>query len=102
MNKNTLFGVMVAVMLLGAGVTVGRMYSVATKEPVRVLAEKTDKPENEKCVSIKDGGLKTMDSEDVIVGFNDQGYNYQAKIFKGKFCDVYSGDGDCDEDNDTD
>lgn len=100
MDKNTLLGVLVAVMLLGAGFTIGRVYSVSLSEPIRVLAEKADK--SEKCTTIKDGGLKTLDGDDISTGFNDRGYNYQAKIFDGKYCDVYSEDEYCDENEDVD
>jgi hypothetical protein len=42
-----------------------------------------------KCVRIQDGVLLTSDGRVIETGFDEWGYNYQAHIFNGKYCDAY-------------
>ncbi len=41
------------------------------------------------CVSIQDGTLLTSDGFAIETGYDESGYNYQAHIFNGKYCDAY-------------
>jgi hypothetical protein len=41
------------------------------------------------CATIQDGTLLTSAGEAIQTGFDDWGYNYQARIFNGKYCDAY-------------
>jgi hypothetical protein len=41
------------------------------------------------CTTIQDGTLKTSDGAVISTGYDSWGYNYQAHIFNGKYCDAY-------------
>jgi len=41
------------------------------------------------CTRIKDGILESSTGELLVLGFDDWGYNYQAHVFKGYYCDAY-------------
>ena len=43
----------------------------------------------EECITIQSGELLTSDGEPIPVGFNEWGYNYQAYIFNGMYCDYH-------------
>lgn len=53
----------------------------------RVLGRGSEKAES--CTTIQDGTLTTEVGEPVEVGFDEWGYNYQARIFSGTYCDAY-------------
>lgn len=41
------------------------------------------------CVTIQDGLLVSSAGDTLTTGFDDWGYNYQARIFNGTYCDAY-------------
>jgi len=41
------------------------------------------------CTTIQDGTLLTSDGRTIVTGYDEWGYNYQARIFNGKYCDAY-------------
>jgi len=41
------------------------------------------------CATIQSGELLTSDGSIIDTGFDDWGYNYQARMFNGKYCDAY-------------
>lgn len=41
------------------------------------------------CTTIQSGALVGPDGQTIETGFNEWGYNYQAHIFNGKYCDAY-------------
>lgn len=41
------------------------------------------------CTTIKSGELYASDGSLIEVGFDEWGYNYQGRFFKGYFCDSY-------------
>jgi hypothetical protein len=47
------------------------------------------------CVTIQAGTLKGSDGITIETGFNSWGYNYQAHLFNGKYCDAYHNDAWC-------
>lgn len=49
-----------------------------------VLAKKVDK-----CTTIQSGELYASDGSLITTGFDQWGYNYQADIFNGTYCDAY-------------
>ena len=49
-----------------------------------VMAGKKDK-----CATIQQGGLFGSDGVEITTGFDDWGYNYQGRKFKGGYCDSY-------------
>ena len=41
------------------------------------------------CVTIKDGILLTSSGDPIVLGYDEWGYNYQAHMFEGYYCDSY-------------
>lgn len=41
------------------------------------------------CATIQSGTLKGSNGVTIETGYDDWGYNYQARIFNGKYCDAY-------------
>ena len=41
------------------------------------------------CTTIQDGVLLTSDGELITPGYDVWGYNYQAHMFNGGYCDAY-------------
>ncbi len=41
------------------------------------------------CTTIQDGTLINSAGETITPGYDTWGYNYQARIFNGKYCDAY-------------
>lgn len=44
---------------------------------------------NDACVTIQEGSLVNSAGEIITTGFDEWGYNYQAHMFNGKYCDAY-------------
>ena len=42
-----------------------------------------------KCTTIQDGTLLTSDGQVITPGYDEWGYNYQAHLFNGMYCDAY-------------
>lgn len=51
----------------------------------------------DKCTTIKSGDLVASDGTAIVLGFDDWGYNYQAHMFKGGYCDAYRNAAWCQE-----
>jgi len=49
----------------------------------QVMAKKSE------CTTIQSGELVASDGSSIETGFDDWGYNYQARMFNGKYCDAY-------------
>jgi hypothetical protein len=43
----------------------------------------------QQCTTIQDGTLLTSAGDVIETGFDQWGYNYQAHMFNGKYCDAY-------------
>ena len=41
------------------------------------------------CTRIQDGDIYTSDGELIVLGYDEWGYNYQAHMFNGYYCDSY-------------
>ena len=41
------------------------------------------------CTTIQSGELLASDGSVIEVGYDEWGYNYQARLFNGKYCDAY-------------
>ena len=41
------------------------------------------------CTTIQDGTLLTSDGRVIVTGYDEWGYNYQAHMFNGYYCDAY-------------
>ena len=46
-------------------------------------------PDKEKCTTIQSGNIYTTDNETINVGYSQWGYNYQAHMFNGDWCDYH-------------
>jgi opacity protein-like surface antigen len=47
------------------------------------------KPQKLDCTTIQDGTLLTSDGQVITTGYDQWGYNYQAHLFNGYYCDAY-------------
>jgi hypothetical protein len=54
--------------------------TVGAKEPCK---------KNGACTTIQDGELYTTDGELLTTGYSEWGYNYQAHLFNGMYCDYH-------------
>ena len=45
--------------------------------------------DKKECNRIQDSTLVTTDGIIIETGYDDQGYNYQAHMFNGMYCDAY-------------
>ena len=52
------------------------------------MLSKSKKGDND-CVTIQSGTLLTSDGDVIETGFDEWGYNYQGRMFKGGYCDSY-------------
>jgi len=43
----------------------------------------------EECTTIQSGELETTDGRVIVPGYDEWGYNYQAHLFNGMYCDSY-------------
>jgi len=57
--------------------------------PTVVLADKGDPPKGppDKCTTIQSGELLASDLSVIETGYDVFGYNYQARLFNGRYCD---------------
>lgn len=46
-------------------------------------------PKEKACTTIQSEELLASDGSVIEVGYDDWGYNYQARLFNGKYCDAY-------------
>ena len=51
----------------------------------------------ENCTTIQSGTLVASDGSVIETGYDQWGYNYQARIFNGKYCDAYRNAAWCQE-----
>jgi hypothetical protein len=56
-----------------------------------VMAEKggVKGSSNDDCATIQSGTLLTSDGQVIVPGYDQWGYNYQAHMFNGTYCDAY-------------
>lgn len=66
---------------------------VGCTEKLMDSAEQNDlmlkKAKTSSCVTIQDGTLLASDGTVIVVGYDKWGYNYQAHMFNGGYCDAY-------------
>ena len=60
-----------------------------------VVPEVLDKAKPDECTTIQSGELLNSDGEVITTGYDKWGYNYQAHIFNGSYCDAYRDAGWC-------
>ncbi len=64
------------------------LFTLVVVALVLVLAPNTTAAKNS-CTTIQSGELLTSDGDVITTGFDEWGYNYQARLFNGKYCDAY-------------
>ncbi len=57
--------------------------------PSTVGAKEICKKGDDGCTTIQDGTLVASDGELIMLGYDEWGYNYQAHLFNGTYCDAY-------------
>jgi hypothetical protein len=75
---------MVIVVSLDKKDQLGQVMGEKEKKEVKV-----EKSENGGCATIQSGELYASDGTLIAPGFDDWGYNYQARLFDGGYCDAY-------------
>jgi len=55
--------------------------------------------ESTSCTTIQDGTLKTSTGDVIMTGYDQWGYNYQAHMFNGLYCNYDRNSSDCSGDN---
>ena len=60
--------------------------SYQLQEETQVLGKKV---KSDECTTIQDGELETTDGRIITNGYDGWGYNYQAHMFNGFYCDSY-------------
>ncbi len=83
--KRTVSITLIVVLLLAATAT-----AVWAAKPIEFDANGNEKGwEKTTCTTIQSGELYTSDGEQITTGYNVWGYNYQAHIFNGMYCDYH-------------
>jgi hypothetical protein len=84
-----------ATVLVLLGVIVLVSPSVMADKPIKTNSEgveiawDTSESASNSCTRIQEGTLLRSDGVAITVGFDEWGYNYQAHMFKGGYCDAY-------------
>jgi hypothetical protein len=81
-----LFGSIVLISLVLSTAVIAIYDLVKFRLPQSEVLGKKEKPE---CTTIQDGTLLTSDGRVILSGYDEWGYNYQARIFNGMYCDAY-------------
>ena len=58
---------------------------------IQIMASPTPVCAGMGCTSIQDGTLLRADGIPIGTGYDEWGYNYQAHVFNGTYCDAYRG-----------
>jgi hypothetical protein len=78
-------GALIALAVLAISATIA-----GANSSQRIASGKADvltKPDA--CTSIQDGTLLTSAGDPITTGYDEWGYNYQAHMFNGTYCDAY-------------
>jgi len=81
------FMLLIVLVLVPAGVLADKPIK-KNAEGVEIAWDTTESAVNG-CTRIQDGTLTTSDGEPLTTGFSQWGYNYQAHIFNGMYCDYH-------------
>ncbi len=80
--KKTILGLLISVMLvMSASLVMAAKPTSFDSNGVEKGWEKTE------CTRIQDGGLLDSAGNHISVGYDEFGYNYQAHMFNGRYCD---------------
>jgi len=63
--------------------------AIAAIGTTSLVIAKKDNGANAECTTIQDGTLFGSDGSQLATGYNEWGYNYQAHLFNGKYCDYH-------------
>lgn len=56
---------------------------------VSITGEAVSKGKYKDCTKIQSGELVGSDGDPITLGYNEWGYNYQARMFNGMYCDYH-------------
>ena len=83
--KKILFGTLIGFLLIAATITM-----VMAAKPTGFYSNGVEKSwEQCSCTTIQSGELETSTGETITTGYDKWGYNYQAHMFNGGYCDSY-------------
>lgn len=80
----TVFIILVGLIVWGCEESSNPVGPLSEQSGVRKLAKS-----NNGCTTIQDGTLLTSDGELITTGYDEWGYNYQAHMFNGMWCDYH-------------
>ena len=84
MKRRTVTALVLCVVLLATATMVW------AAKPTEFDANGNEKKwESTTCTTIQDGTLLRSDDVPIVVGYDEWGYNYQAHMFNGMYCDAY-------------
>ena len=90
MDRNIVFGMVLALSILSTGFVAGHLVTPPKTVPVPVeVLGKSGVKADKSCTTIQSGELLTSDGSVIEPGFDEWGYNYQARLFNGDYCDAY-------------
>lgn len=67
----------------------GKEVPTATNTSLEVQGLAKNAGKKADCIAIQDGVLTSSDGEVITTGYDRWGYNYQARLFNGTYCDAY-------------
>ncbi len=65
------------------------LFTLAVLVLALALAPDTTAAKKDSCTTIQSGELFASDGSVITTGFDEWGYNYQARLFNGMYCDAY-------------
>lgn len=93
MDKKTLWGIIIGLLLamaiLTIGFVAGRLLPASKEETSRILGKQEKTKKEDGCTTIQSGELYGSDGGLLVTGYNEWGYNYQAHMFNGAWCDYH-------------
>lgn len=98
MDKKTLWGIIIGLLLamaiLAIGFVAGRLLPVSKEEVSRILGKQEKTKKEGGCTTIQDGTITygrvgDPSTEIIPIGYDQWGYNYQAHMFNGMWCDYH-------------
>ena len=85
-RKNTKKGKALSLYLALGFAVISVLFLVTKAVDTGVLGAKTA---SAACTTIQSGDLEDSSGDSLTTGYNEWGYNYQAHMFNGKYCDAY-------------
>lgn len=87
-KRKALYILVSLAVVLGAGAVIA-WQQIQPENGSQVMGVQTANAKAEKCATIQSGTLLASDNTIIKTGYDQWGYNYQALLFNGMYCDAY-------------